>query len=543
GRFKEELRLRRKDGACIYIENSGILLLDSEGQPYGAIGVLKDITSAKLAEHQLQENEGRYRIATEQTGQVVFDLDLETREIRLAGAIREVTGYEPEELENLNESVWIENVHPEDRTKLLEDLRIFLKKEEKIQAEFRFKKKDGKYIYIESRGVWLKDSEGKVYRALGVMKDITEWKKAIERIEASEKKYRSFIENFHGIVFQMDENFVPVFLHGAVEEITGYSEEEFMSRIKWKDIIHPDDLSLVLKAEKKIQSSPSSIYGENEYRIKQRGGEIRWINEIYQKIQGKDGKPDFYQGISYDVTEKKETEKLIANIDTARKQEIHHRIKNNLQVISSLLALQADRFQNRKIAQTSEVIEAFLESQNRVISMALIHEELYKGGKNNELNFPIYLHKLVQSLFQTYRLGNTNTRLDLNLEEKIFFDMDIAIPLGMIINELVSNSLKYAFVDRNSGIIQIKLCREEANKCKEDAAEKNIGNLRGTEFILIVSDNGVGIPESICLENPESLGIQLVTVLVDQLEGKLEMKRDKGVEFTIRFTVAETIPG
>ena len=116
GRFKEELRLRRKDGTCIYIENNGICLTDHEGQPYRAIGVLKDITGAKIAENQLQENEERYRIATEQTGQVVFDFNLETREVRVAGAIREVTGYDPEELENLDKSVWIEHVHPEDRT-------------------------------------------------------------------------------------------------------------------------------------------------------------------------------------------------------------------------------------------------------------------------------------------------------------------------------------------------------------------------------------------------------------------------------------------
>ncbi len=120
GRFKEELRLRKKDGTCIYIENSGVCLTDHEGLPYGAIGVLKDITSAKLAEIQLQENEKRYRIATEQTGQIIFDFNLKTCELRLAGAIREVTGYDPEELENLDKSVWIEYVHPEDRIELLE---------------------------------------------------------------------------------------------------------------------------------------------------------------------------------------------------------------------------------------------------------------------------------------------------------------------------------------------------------------------------------------------------------------------------------------
>ncbi|MDY9925387.1 PAS domain S-box protein [Methanosarcina sp.] len=538
GRFREELRLRRKDGTCIYIENSGICLTDHEGLPYGAIGVLKDITSAKIAENQLQENEERYRTATEQTGQIIFDFNLETCEIRWAGAIREVTGYDPEELENFDKSVCIEHVHPEDRLELLENLMTFFEKEKIFQVEFRLRKKDGNYIYAENYGVWLNDDKGKVYRAIGVIKNITERKLAIENVAESERKYRSFIQNFHGIAFQLDENFVPVFLNGAVEEITGYSEDEFMSGIKWKDIIHPDDLSLVLKAEEKIRSSLSSGYEEIEFRIKRRDGRIRWVNEIYQKIQREDGKPKFYQGTIYDVTERKETEKFLANIETARKKEIHHRIKNNLQVISSLLDLQAEQFNNRECIQDSEVLEAFKESQNRVISMALIHEELYKGGGLDTLNFSSYVEELAKNLFHTYRLGNASPSLDVNLEENIFFDMDIAVPLGIIVNELVSNSLKHAFADKDDGRIQIKFCREESPESKDNRAGNNNESLKGICFILTVSDNGMGVPESFDLENPDSLGIQLVTTLVDQLDGEIELNRDNGTEFIIRFTVA-----
>ncbi len=151
-----------------------------------------------------------------------------------------------------------------------------LREEKKFQVEFRFRKKDGNYIYAENYGVWLKDDRGKVYRAIGVIKNITEWKLAIEKVEESEKKYRSFIQNFHGIAFQADENFVPVFLHGAVKEITGYSEKEFMSRIKWKDIIHPDDLSFVLKEEEKIRSSLIRRLRRNRISYKAQG----WKNQM-----------------------------------------------------------------------------------------------------------------------------------------------------------------------------------------------------------------------------------------------------------------------
>ena len=232
------------------------------------------------------------------------------------------------------------------------------------------------------------------------------------------------------------------------------------------------------------------------------------------------------RSIQYSI-ERRKIGEVLTNIEIARKKEIHHRIKNNLQVISSLLDLQADKFKGRKNIMDSEVIDAFRESQDRVISMALIHEELYKGGKIEDLNFSPYLEKLTQNLFQTYKLGNTNTILNMNLEENIFFDMDVAVPLGIIINELVSNSLKHAFIGRDTGEIQIKLHREERNN----------KDLKGSSFILTVSDDGIGIPEILELKNSDSLGIQLVTILVDQLKGELELTRNNGTEFTMRFTV------
>jgi two-component sensor histidine kinase len=197
-----------------------------------------------------------------------------------------------------------------------------------------------------------------------------------------------------------------------------------------------------------------------------------------------------------DITKRKEAEEALANIEIARQKEIHHRIKNNLQIISSLLDLQAEKFKNREIIKDSEVLEAFKESQNRVISMALIHEELHKGEVFETLNFSSYVKELADNLLLTYRLGNCDIYLNTCLGQKIFFDMDTAVPLGIIINELISNSLKHAFTDRNNGEIQIKLHREEGSD---------------TSFTLIVSDDGVGIPEDLDIKDLDSLGLQLVS--------------------------------
>ncbi len=225
-------------------------------------------------------------------------------------------------------------------------------------------------------------------------------------------------------------------------------------------------------------------------------------------------------------------EDALEKIEIARKQEIHHRIKNNLQVISSLLDLQAEKFKGKKIIEESQVLEAFQESQDRVISMALIHEELHKSGELDTLNFSHYIKELAYNLLLTYRVGNDGIILNTDIEEDIFFDMDTSIPLGIIINEIISNSLKHAFFGRDNGEIQIRLHREENGECKIE------GN-KSTNYVLTISDNGVGIPEDLDIEDLDSLGLQLVTTLVEQLDGELELKRDNGTEFIIKFVVAE----
>ena len=172
------------------------------------------------------------------------------------------------------------------------------------------------------------------------------------------------------------------------------------------------------------------------------------------------------------------------------------------------------------------------------MSIALIHEELHEGGGDDTLNFSPYLEKLVENLFQTYRLGNADISLNMDLEENIFFDMDIAVPLGIIVNELVSNSLKTCISGRRKGEIQIKLFKEEKAGNELSNGEEELTG-KGTRYTLIVSDDGVGIPEKIDLENSDTLGLQLVNILVDQLDGQIELKRDKGTEVVISFGAEE----
>ncbi len=326
-------------------------------------------------------------------------------------------------------------------------------------------------------------------------------------------------------------------MDGAVEEITAYNREDFISgKMKWTEIVVPEDRPLFIEAINTVESNPNSSL-ELEYRIKRKDGEIRWVREIMQLIPRKSGISEKFQGFIHDITQRKMAEETLARNEEARIKEIHHRIKNNLQVISSLLSLQAEKLNDRKTFQSSEVLEAFRESQNRVVSMALIHEELYQGKDMETLEFSAYLRRLTGDLVKSYNLGNKDISLKLELEQ-VYFGMDTAVPLGIIVNELVSNALKHAFPAGKGGEIRISLfeLKDSNGEFESGSGCKNEGDF---QFILIVADNGTGIPENIDFRDTDSLGLQLVNILVEQIDGCIKLKRDSGTEFRIMFRKAE----
>jgi PAS domain S-box-containing protein len=363
--------------------------------------------------------------------------------------------------------------------------------------------------------------------------DITERKKAEEKLKESEERYRNIVETANeGILITDNENTI-TYVNKKLADMLRYTPEEFIDRPIWGFISEEYKPIVRMNLENRRQGISESY----ELKLIRKDSSPLWTLLNAKPIFDNDGKYTGAMSMLTDLTTRKEAEEALANIEILRRKEIHHRIKNNLQVISSLLDLQAEKFNNRGNIKDSEVLAAFRESQDRVISMALIHEELHKSEGLDTLNFSSYIEELTENLFNTYRLENANISLNTDLEENIFFDMDTAVPLGIIINELVSNSLKHAFSGRDEGEIRIKLCREKTKEFIYRIEESTDENIQSTSFILTVSDDGIGIPESLNLENPDSLGIQLVTTLVDQLDGGLELKRNNGTEFTIRFTV------
>ncbi len=218
--------------------------------------------------------------------------------------------------------------------------------------------------------------------------------------------------------------------------------------------------------------------------------------------------------IARDITERKRVEaQLKASLQEkeALLREIHHRVKNNLQVVSSLLGLQAHAIEDPNIQAY------FQDSQERIKSMALIHEKLYQTGDLAQIEFAEYLRDLATSLVRSYRVGQGHLSLEISTEE-VCFHIATAIPCGLLLHELLSNCVKHAFPGGRSGIIKVSLHRNPPRTC-----------------ILSVSDDGVGLPLELDVQNTASLGLQLVHLLAEQLHGTISFEQHEGTTITLTF--------
>jgi len=277
--------------------------------------------------------------------------------------------------------------------------------------------------------------------------------------------------------------------------------------------VHPEDMDYIYSCNQHAFDTGEDC--DIEFRIVLPDGGIRWIQSKGQIFFNQTGKPVRMTGIDLDITERKLAQIQVQESLQEKEvllREIHHRVKNNLQVISSLLDLQSQYIEE----QTTQ--EMFRDSQNRVKSMAFVHEQLYQSKNFISIKSADYIKTLTEHLFQSYVMNIGQIDLELDIEN-FALNINTAIPCSLIINELVSNALKYAFPNTTKGTIKV-----------------NLHSVNEKEFILIVKDNGVGFPCNWSFNKLKTLGLQLVNVLVNQLEGTLAITCNTGTELFIKFS-------
>jgi two-component sensor histidine kinase len=266
-----------------------------------------------------------------------------------------------------------------------------------------------------------------------------------------------------------------------------------------------EELKLALRGERPFDTS---------FRVVWPDGSIHHIRAHAIVQRDASGSPLRMTGTNWDITDHRVAEeKLAASLHEKEVllKEIHHRVKNNMQVISSLLNLQCDQITDTK------ALAAFHESQLRVKSMALLHEKLYQSANLARINFGEYLESLLDYLFSSF--GSKAVHIDRQVEVKnISLSLDTAIPCGLIVNELASNALKYAFMGRAGGAVRLNM----------ELAEDGFFHLR-------FQDDGVGLPHDLDWRKTHSLGLQLVNMLTRQLQGTIEYRNGVGSEFHIAF--------
>jgi PAS domain S-box-containing protein len=498
----------------VRVQGEGDLKILTNGIEQTRLSLAEATTERIKAEKALRESEKKFRTLFDSTNDAIYLYDMSGSILEVNQVACERMGYTRNEFlkmkqMDIDETLAIKSLF--NRIKELLELKnnIF----ETVHVT-----KSGEHLPVELSSRIIQ-YEGK-NAVLTIARDIKERK----RIEQALKEYAEQLEHSNQIKEEMERvvNNSPVivfkwkpekdwpvsFVSENVSQL-GYTVEDFTSgRIKYLDILYPGDLQRFHPMLEEYKNVHSDQFNQ-EYRIFTKSKDVRWVDERTFIQRDQSGEISL-QGIILDITERKKAQEALLRAEEIRKKEIHHRVKNNLQVISSLLFLEAENFKEK------EIVEAFLDSRNRVRSMALIHEELYQSGDMATIDFADYTRNLLDFLSKSYFMESKSIKLNSKIGN-VYLGMDTAIPLGMIINELVSNSLKHGFQNAVEGNVNVTL------------------ELNGNEFTLEVSDDGIGFPENVDFRKTTSLGLQLVTTLVDQINGTIELERTRGTSFKIHF--------
>jgi len=468
--------------------------------------VSTEINERRKVEEELRQSENKYRVLIENLPQKIFLKDRNSVYIScnenyawdLGINLQEIAGktdydFFPKELA--------------DRYRVDDKRIIESGKTEEIEEKYI---RDGKEGFVKTVKIPVKDEEGNIIGVQGIFWDITGRKKAEEALRASEEKYRVVFETTGTAIVIVEDDIISM-VNTEFEKLSGYFKEEVEGRKSWKEFIVQEDLERLKEYYRLYKIDPDSVPDTYEVKACDRYGNIK---DIFMRIALIPNTKKLVVSL-LDITEHKQAEESL-RISFKEKEillrEVHHRTKNNLQVILSLLDLQSLTIRDKKM------LGGIKDIQNRIRSIALVHEKLYQSKDLSNVNLKNYIQEVTNALIKSYEGSKQRISLILDIDN-IFISLDTITTCGLIVNELVSNSLKYAFPDNRKGKIKIALHATD-----------------GKEMELHISDDGIGLPEGLDFRNTKSLGLNLVRWLAeDQLGGEVGLKGKKGTDFLIKF--------
>ncbi|MDP3623942.1 MAG: PAS domain S-box protein, partial [Methanobacteriaceae archaeon] len=460
--------------------------------------MVKDL---KIAEKAMKESERNYRELVDHSSVAIFKSNLNGEILFANDAMAHIFHYKSvDEMKKGNILKLYKN--PQDRLLLINEL----KKEGRVtDYEIETISKKGKVVNV-ILSASLKDDV-----LSGMFMDITDRKKYESKLKESEMQISVIFNTVSSGIVLVDSEGLIQFANQHLSELFGLTISE-LTKMSYLDLISSDQRKIGEESMiKLINGETDFIHLERLYERKDHS--IFWGEISGSRILNEDGTLKGLIGVITDISDRKQADDDLKESLKEKEvllREIHHRVKNNMQIISSLLNLQI------QFEDFDETVSVLRESQGRIKSMSIVHEKLYRSDSFTKINFKDYLTSLISDIFYSYGVNKGLIVWDLDIED-VHMGFDTAIPLGLIINELVTNSVKYAFPEGRKGKIKIKL------KTKDE------------KYFLTVMDDGVGIPDNIKPEETETLGLQLINSLINQLDGDMELFKSPGTKYKITF--------
>ena len=511
----ETVRLR-KDGKIINVSITLSPIFDSSKNLVGISTIARDITQHKLYEEALKKSEEKYRNIYEESFDGLFITSLEGKILDMNRKGIEILGYGSKDeilCLDLKKDVY---EYPDDRKRILSAVN----KDGSAEYEVVVKKRNGDKIITHCSLTAVKDENGMINSYRGIIRDITQRKKNEEAILQAKEEWENTFNTVPDLISIIDTNYTILRANRALSDKLGINPEETVG-LTCYEAVHglnvPPSFCPYLKLLENGQEHTAEVHEDLL------GGDF--IVSV-SPVNDTDGNLIGGVHVARDITGRKAAEEEVKRSLKEKEvliSEIHHRVKNNMQIISSLLSLQSSHIMD------TEAVAVLKESQDRVRAMSMMYDELYQSYDLTRIDFADYVQKLVNGLFYSHNVNENQIKPVIDIEN-IMLNIETAIPCGLIISEIVSNSLNHAFPTVSGyGPTNKNFKGPEGGRICVSLKSN------ADEYELKVSDDGVGLLEGINFKNKGTLGLKLVYALIDQIEGKVTLEKGPGITFKIIF--------